>query len=74
MVQLWDCENETHVVMRMAWSVHRSHSCTLYTPDLAIFDSLLPLSGCVFEYGGGKMRIDADQVGDATRVVAMPVG
>lgn len=62
------------MVVRVAWRVHGPESGTFDGEDLAVFNGLLTLAGCVFVDGVGEVRVELEKVWYAARVVTMPMG
>ena len=66
-------EDEAHVVVRVARGVHGADRAAFDGEDLAVEDGLLGFAGCVFVDGGREVRIEAEEVGDTTCMITVPV-
>ena len=66
-------KDEAHVVVRVARGVHGADGAAFDGEDLAVKDRLLGFTGCVFVDEGGEMRIEAEEVGNTTCMITMPV-
>lgn len=66
-------EDEAHVVVRVAGSVHGADGGALDGDDLAVGDGLLGLAGVVFVDRGGEVWVEAEEVRDSAGVITVPV-
>lgn len=65
-------ENKAYVVVRVAWFMHCTDSCPLYSEDLTLFDREIVLRRA-FVDAIGEVWIHPNKVGYHTGMIAMPV-
>ncbi len=61
------------MVVRVTWSVDGADGGTLDGEDLAVGNGLLVLARVVFVDRVGEVRVEAEEVRDATGVITVPV-
>jgi hypothetical protein len=66
-------EDETHVVMGMSWTVHRSDSSTFNTKDLAVINRLLISTWGIFVYGLSEIGIESQEIRNTSSMVTVPM-
>lgn len=67
-------KDETHVVVRVAGRMHGADGGAFDGEDLPVGDGLLGSAGAIFVDGIAEVRVEAEEVGNAARVVTVPVG
>ena len=67
-------QDEAHVIIRMAGGMYGTNGGAFDAEDLPVGNGLLTSAGRVLVYGLAEVGIEAEKVGDAAGVVAVPVG